>query len=116
MAIAAGILIAVYMLAMAAVVLWPWRRRSPEDGQAIGCIMLAIVALALTGGVLALAAWRDWTWLVRALFYAVVVPAVIGVPQLIRELWMDRRRRRARTRAVVSEATAPSDAPGEPGG
>ncbi|HLZ07851.1 MAG TPA: hypothetical protein VKT80_04635 [Chloroflexota bacterium] len=34
----AGILLAIYILAIVGVIVWPARRHHPEDGQAVGCL------------------------------------------------------------------------------
>ena len=82
MLITSGILIAVYIIALIVVLAWPRRQHHPEDGMAVGCLMMSIAALAALAIVLAAAAHFHVGWLVNVIFVATVLPAVALIPQL----------------------------------
>ena len=82
MAIAAGVLIAAYIIALIVGLAWPQRQHHPEDGMAVGCLMMCIAALAALAIVLAVAAHYHARWLVNVIFVATVFPTVALIPQL----------------------------------
>lgn len=83
MAVAAGILLVVYVIGIGLVIVWPTRRRHPEDGMAVGCLMLVAVGCALLGGVLFLAARFQVRWLVYVIFAMTLYPALYSIPQFV---------------------------------
>ena len=99
MVITSGILIAVYIIALVIVLAWPQRQHHPEDGMAVGCLMMSIAALAALAIVLAAAAQFHVGWLVNVIFVATVLPAVALIPQLTMAA-VERRRQRAIDRGV----------------
>jgi len=86
-ALAAGILLAVYIVAIALVIVWPTHRRHPEDGMAIGCLMLVAIACALLGGMLFLAARFHLRWLVYIIFAMTLYPALYLLPNFAYAGW-----------------------------
>src|SRR5437773_2760148 len=82
MAITAAILIVIYIIALVLVMKWPTRQHHPEDGMAIGCIMMTIAGLVVLGLVLGLAVWLKLVWLQRAIAVFMIAPMVLGLPQL----------------------------------
>jgi len=93
MTLAAGILIAAYIVALIVVLAWPQRQHHPEDGMAIGCLMMCIASLCALAVALGLAAHFHIAWLVRVIFYVSVFPAVLLIPQLAAAGWKKRRQR-----------------------
>lgn len=79
----AGSLLGLYAVGIVIGLTWPHRQRDPQDGMAIGCLMITLIGLAAVGGVLLLAWWQEWTWLVRALFYAAAFPAISLIGSVI---------------------------------
>jgi hypothetical protein len=92
----AAILIGFYILALVLVLKWPSRQRHPEDGQAIGCLMLVIVGLLGLGGLLALGVVFDLRWLTTTIFYMVMFPLVLATPQLLFGALRNRRQKALR--------------------
>jgi hypothetical protein len=60
----------------------PQRQHHPEDGMAVGCLMMCIAGLALLAVVLAVASHYQVGWLVKTIFAITVFPAVALIPQL----------------------------------
>ncbi len=81
MAIASGILLASYIIAIVLVINWPTRRRHPEDGQAVGCLLLVALGCAGVGVVLAAAVYFHLRWLVYIIFAITAYPALYTLPQ-----------------------------------
>ena len=79
MAFTAGILLAVYILAIILVIVWPTRRHHPEDGMAVGCLVLVAIGCAALGGVLFLAAHFHLRWLVYIIFAGTLYPAEVSL-------------------------------------
>jgi hypothetical protein len=96
MPLAAACLIAFYILALIFVLKVPRRHRHPEDGQAVGCLMLVIFALLLLGGVLGVAWAFKVRWLSTAIFYITVFPVLLATPQLIYKAIRNRGEKAAR--------------------
>src|SRR4051794_39300183 len=70
------------------VIFWPARRRRhPEDGQAVGCLMLVALGCALLGGVLYLAARFHVRWLIYIIFATTLYPALYSFPQFAWAGW-----------------------------
>ena len=104
MALTAGILLAVYIIAIALVIVWPTHRRHPEDGMAIGCLMLVAIACALLGGVLFLAAHFHLRWLVYIIFAMTLYPALYLIPNFAYAGWKKlKARSAARGRRLLGE-------------
>jgi hypothetical protein len=91
MAIAAGVLLTLYLLAIVGVLLMPSRSHDPQRGQAIGCLMIVAIGIALLGGVLGLAVWLDQNWLVEAIFWMGAFPMIILAVNAARYLLMKLR-------------------------
>ena len=87
MALTAGILLAVYVVAITLVIFWPTRRRHPEDGQAVGCLMLVAVGCAVVAGVLYLAVRFQLRWLIYIIFAGTLYPALYALPQFAWAGW-----------------------------
>jgi hypothetical protein len=95
-AVAAGILMAVYVVGVVLVIVWPTRRRHPEDGMAVGCLVLVAAGCALLGCVLFLAARFQIRWLVYVIFATTLYPALYSIPQFVLAGW---KKLRARSKA-----------------
>jgi hypothetical protein len=103
-ALTAGILLAVYIIAIALVIVWPTHRRHPEDGIAIGCLTLVAIACALLGGILYLAVHFHLRWLVYVIFAMTLYPALYLIPNFAYAGWKKlRAKSAARGRRLLGE-------------
>lgn len=84
MAIAAGVLLALYFLVIVGVLLMPSRSHDPQRGQAVGCLMIVAIGL----GVLGIFVWPDQNWLVEAIFRVAAFPVIITAINAVRYLLM----------------------------
>ena len=88
MAVAGGILLGLYLAGIVYALLAPVRQHDPQRGQAVGCLMIVAGGIALLGALLAVGAIFDVAWLVRAIFYVAVFPAVLLTVHAVRYLWL----------------------------
>lgn len=77
MAIAAGVLLTLYFLVIVGVLLLPPRSHDPQRGQAVGCLMIVAIGIALLGGVLGIAVWLDFHWLIEVIFWVAALPMIL---------------------------------------
>jgi len=103
-AFTAGILLAVYILAIILVIVWPTRRHHPEDGMAVGCLVLVAIGCAALGGVLFLAAHFHLRWLVYIILAMTLYPALYATPQFAWAGWKKlKSKSAARGRRLLGE-------------
>jgi len=84
MAITAGVLLVVYFLFLVHAITAPVKQYDPQRGQAVGCLMIIMIGLALLGVMLAIGVFFDMPFCVRLPFYITVFPLVLLVVNGIR--------------------------------
>lgn len=77
MAIAAGVLIALYLSLLVGVFVFGSKSHDPQRGQAEGCALIIGGALVLLGAVLAVGVYFEIPLLVRGAFNVAVFPVVL---------------------------------------
>jgi hypothetical protein len=82
MAIASSILIGAYLLWILLVIKWPTRQHNPEDGMAVGCLMLVAMGLLAIGLMLAVGVVFHLRPIVYGVFVITAFPAALALPQL----------------------------------
>ena len=81
MATVAGILLGVYVCGIVYALALPAKQHDPQRGQAIGCLMIVVLSLLGVGGLLAVGVAFNVRWLVVAIFWLTVYPAVMLAAQ-----------------------------------
>lgn len=76
MEVAAAVLLSLYLTGLAYALLSPTRGPDPQRGQAIGCLMLVGMGVLLLGAVLAVGVVFRVRFLVQAVFWITVYPAL----------------------------------------
>lgn len=93
MAIAAGGLLALYLLVIAYALLAPMKQHDPQRGQAEGCLMIIGGGLLALGAALGIGVAFDLGWLVSGVFWVVAFPVILVAINLVRYLLMKLRPR-----------------------
>lgn len=84
MAIAAGVLLALYFCGIVFAICVPPRQPDPQRGIALGCLSLVAGGIAGLGAVLAAGVYFDLTWCVHIAFDVAIFPAVLLLIALAR--------------------------------
>lgn len=76
MAWTTGVILVLAILALSLVLLRKPRQYDPQQGQAVGCLLIVIAGLVLLGGLLAVAMLADIRWLLVVVFDVTAFPVV----------------------------------------
>lgn len=93
MAIAAGVLLVLYLLGIVYALLAPAKGPDPQRGQAVGCLMIVAIGLVLIGALLGVAVAFEIEWMASAISSVVIFPALVALAQGVYLLFPKVRRR-----------------------
>ena len=110
MAILSGVALTAYIGFIAYGLCAPAKQHHPEDGMAIGCLMIAMIAAIALAALLLIGVVASVPLLIKIAFYVTVVPlgyVVIGV--IVAPILHYRRKRRESQWSVADSDDSPSN-------